>query len=186
MPISYTAHHGNDVFVQLSPQELQTAWNAGSYLRNVSVAEGRKDAADLPGPPSRTQSLGTLAEMAVAKALGIPWKLQVGNTLEGGHKEPDLPFNVEARLIGVERYGLRVYEYDPPGLRVVGVVIPKGGEKGPYRIPGWINATYAQKRSEWRMDPLDRDSPFYGVPQQSLFHLSELQKLIHEETIKAK
>jgi hypothetical protein len=177
----YTAYHGNDVFVQLTEEEVQKAWNAGTYLRNVSVAEGREDNPSLSGPPSRTQSLGTLAEMAVAKALGLTWKLQVGNTIESGHKEPDLPFNIEARLIGVQRYGLRIYDHDDPSLRVVGVVIPKGGEAGPYRIPGWINAVYAQKRPAWRMDPLEKQAPFFGVPQQSLFHLDELRRLIREE-----
>ena len=77
--------------------------------------------------------------MAVAYGLGYPMFL--GSET---FNVPDLPNDIQVRLIGVDHYGLRVYPQhdgkgDEPHWKVVGVVILKGEErKPPWRIPGWI------------------------------------------------
>jgi len=123
----------------------------------------------------RIQQLGALAECACAKALELPW-LRGINTF----KRPDLGHNIEVRLIGDDAFGLRVYPKDHNSRRVVGVIIEKGREREPYRIPGWINAKYA-KKIKYQMDPGNRNRPFYGVPQDRLCDPKLLMELIQKE-----
>jgi hypothetical protein len=91
------------------------------------------------------------------------------------YKKADLPHNIEVRLIGEDRYGLRVYKKDDASRRVVGVVIPPGKERGPYRIAGWIIAADAIQDC-WEMAPYG-GRPMYPVPQEHLRPMSELKSL---------
>ena len=133
-------------------------------LWEKSHADGRSDRDDWSGFRNgddgglRQQMLGALCERIAAKGLDVYWPESVD-----GFSDPDLSHEIEVRLIGADHYGLRVYPRTVDTRRVVGVVVPRGCERGPYRLPGWIVAADA-KRPEWQMAPHDRP-PMYAVPQ---------------------
>lgn len=176
LSIAYHPFHGNDEFIELTDEEYSEAFDRGKMIRCSSVERHFKDNRDFvrDGVDGlRVHQLGEVCARAIAKALNLPWV----NSLDT-FKGPDLPHNIEARLIGVERYGLRVYDTDDDSKRVVGCVIERGRERLPYRLPGWINAKYG-KKSEWWMDPLDRKRPAFFVPQYHLWSLNILRRLIN-------
>lgn len=177
--IEYKAHHANDVFVALEDIEYHIALKVGEWIWKKSQQAQLTDY--WGNKPSGAkgiwlQQLGALAERSAAKALDLYWPGLI-NTF----KKPDLSHNIEVRLIGVDHYGLRVRDSDDDSRRIVGVIIPKGKEREPYRIPGWIPAKDA-KRSEWKMNPYD-GRPMYCVPQEYLRHLNELRTIVLQEKI---
>ena len=178
---SYCACHKNDVFVTLSGIEIDEAMEVGRKIYQSSQERGLRDYRKFKGngwvdpDGERLQALGSVAERAAAKALGLEWTAWYDT-----FKRPDLHHNIEVRMMGVNRYGLRVYDRDHDSKRVVGIVIERGREAGPYRIPGWINAVHG-KRPEYLMDPLGRGQPVFAVPQYRLHHLSVLMDLIEAE-----
>ena len=166
---AYTACHAQDVWVQLTTDEIRYAVQVGRQMRQTSVTNGHAEKITVgEGMGERIQLLGAVAELAVAKALNIPWRDQ-----DGRYKQADLLDDIEVKLIGVNHYGLRVYDTIPDHYRVVGVVIPRGKERDPYRIPGWIQAGDA-KRDRWLMRPFGIGLSFYAVPQSQLRPLKEL------------
>lgn len=177
--IVYEAFRGNDVLVNLEDIEYHSALKVGEWIwkksqqGNLTDYWGKK-----PGGAGGMwlQQLGAIAERGVAKALDLYWPGLI-NTF----KNPDLSHNIEVRLIGVDHYGLRVRNSDNDTRRIVGIVIPKGKERCPYRIPGWITAGEA-KRVEWEMNPYE-GRPMYCVPQKSLRPLSELKEIILREKL---
>lgn len=174
-PRLYVASHRHDVFVSLTDAEYAEAVTHGRQIYALSQGRGWTDHHNFTRngvDGERIQILGSIAERAVSKACGIEWTRWV-NTF----KAPDLHFNIEVRLIGRENYGLRVYPRDDDSRRVVGVVIERGMERKPYRIPGWINALHG-KRPEWLIDPLNQGHPVYAVPQSRLHSLDVLMQLI--------
>lgn len=172
----YLASHMHDEFVTLTDDEFKLATRRGSDIQQSSDRMGidnkrPKGWAGVAG--ERSHQIGQLAECAVAKALGIPWKNSL-NTF----KRADLRGNIEVRLIGADWYGLRVYERDNGTRRVVGCIIERGKERQSYRLPGWIHARDG-KRQEFLMDPLERMQPMYSVPQYELRSLEVLRRIIH-------
>ncbi len=175
--INYEANDHN-LRVELTKQEIDEAALFGRKIYQSSQERGLKDYRPevrngVTG--ERIQMLGSVAERAAATGLGIPWTHWI-NTFH----DPDLGHNIEVRLIGVNHYGLRVYDKDDDSRRVVGVVIEKGKERQPYRLPGWIYAGDA-KRDEYRMDPHQKGHPMYAVPQWVLRPIRELLAIIEEE-----
>ena len=179
----YQASHKHDEWVEFTEGEIVKANEHGLRLFNLSRQRAWDDREGIAGTDAHRlhiQQIGVLAEIGVAKALDLTWTPQVDN-IRRGPDLPDLPHNIETRLIGVNRYGLRVYEEDPEERRIVGIVIPRGGECQPCRLPGWTNAVYAQKHPEWAMDPNYKGRPFFSMPQENLFPLSTLRDLIAQE-----
>ena len=168
----YTASHKYDMFVELTNAEVDEAMVFGESMFNHSQGRGLRDYIPDKTKGKRAQSIGSLAERAGSKGLGLPWTQWVDT-----FHQPDLHHNVEVRLIGVDRYGLRVYDKDHDSRRVLGVVIEKGRERMPYRIPGWIYAKDA-KCIEYKMDPLEKNHPMYAVPQTVLRDPRELIEII--------
>jgi recombination protein RecT len=173
--IIYRASHLHDEFVSLDDGEIDEAALFGKEMYQSSQRQGLKDYRPevrdgVTG--ERIQMLGSVAERGASKALGIPWTHWIGT-----FHQPDLHHNIEVRLIGVNHYGLRVYDKDHDSRRVVGVVIEKGKEREPYRLPGWIYAADA-KQASFRMDPHEKNHPMYAVPQYVLRPLSELKEII--------
>lgn len=171
----YKPCHENDVWTELTSEEIQAAEDVGREMYRVSQERGDRDFRTFKRngvDGERVQIIGSLAERVAAKALGVEWTGWIDR-----FRQSDLHFNIEVRLIGDERYGLRVYPKDDDSRRVMGVVIPKGQEAGPYRIPGWINAIHG-KKEHWLADPLGRGHPVYLVPQDRLHHLAKLKNLI--------
>jgi hypothetical protein len=178
--MNYQACHNNDEFVELTDDEYDEAWAKGIEIYQISQARKLQDNRDFVRngvDGSRVQCLGEVASRAVAKACRLPWISSL-NTFQG----PDLNYHIEVRLIGQENYGLRVYEHDYDAKRVVGIVIPPGKEREPYRIPGWINACYG-KRPEWLKDWLGRGRPVFCVPQERLFPLAVLLDLMQPKDL---
>jgi hypothetical protein len=169
----YQAFYDNDVMVNLTDEEYEEAYERGISIHQVSDGWCEEQHTSRDGVTGdRIHGLGEVAGRAIAKALGIPWTNSL-NTF----KKADLAYDIEARLIGKDHYGLRVYDDDYSAKRVVGCVIPRGCERKPYRIPGWINAKYG-KREEWKRDWLNRHRPVYCVPQERLEPLTALMDLI--------
>jgi hypothetical protein len=178
--IPYTACHAHDEFHGLTDPEFEEAWNFGEYLWTHSQGN-LKD--KHPGEGSlRIQQLGSVSERIGFKCFGFPWLPGV-DTFKG----PDLPGNIEVRLIGVDYYGLRVYgpqagtKEDHDSRRVMGVIMPKGQERKPARLPGWILARDAKALNPlWIQNPNNK-IPFYGVHQAFLRPLSELREILRQE-----
>jgi len=180
--IIYLPSHQHDDFVELTDEEYAEAVKRGKAIYRRSQRKRLRDhRAFLRNgvDGERVQMLGEVAARAIAKALDLEWTDSTDS-----FKNADLPHNIEARLIGRDWYGLRVYERDHGSRRVVGCVIEKGQERGEYRIPGWINAIHG-KRSEWLQDFLSRGRPVYVVPQSELYDLDVLRALIERDAIVA-
>lgn len=177
--MNYEPCHRNDEFVTLTSNEIAAATEAGKWVYRRSQERGLRDYRAFVRHGvngERVQVVGAIAELATCKLLDLRWTKGAYDTF----KRPDLPHNIEVRLIGVNHYGLRVYEGDDDSRRVVGVVIERGREHLPCRFPGWINAVYG-KREEYLIDPLSRGRPVFAVPQWRLIHLDKLRELIEGE-----
>lgn len=174
----YRACHRHDEFVQLTDEEINRCARHGIEMRKASLAARHKDHygyAPDDAKAIRVQALGALCERAVCRYFG--WDVELSINVFG---VADLPGDIQVRLIGAEHYGLRVYPNDDPLWRVVGVVIPKGCERKPYRLPGWIDACEALSRPEWSIAPCGRP-PMIAVPQEHLRPLSELRGFLRVE-----
>jgi hypothetical protein len=148
-------------------------------MRKTSIAQGHKDKRGFTGTDElkmRMQAIGAVCEGAICRLFGWPFKTMQAQSF----KVADLPGNIQVRLISHEHYGLRVYPDDDPAWRVVGVVIPQGRERKPYRLPGWISAIEAKDRADWAIAPNGRP-PVVAVPQQHLRPLTELRELLRAE-----
>lgn len=169
----YKEDKSHSEYISLTDFEYRIANGIGKLIYKLSQDAGYKDYhGNKPNgvDGERLQCLGAIAECAIAKWLNKYW---LGGYM--GFKNPDIE-NLEIRLIGVEHYGLRVRDSDDDARMVVGVVIPKGKEREPYRIAGWINAKDA-KKLEWKMNPYN-GRPMYCVPQSELKDASDLRKMI--------
>lgn len=170
---NYKPCRRHDLLVEMTDKEIDDAIKHGAKMRRTSIAHGHKNKHGYEPSDNmalRVQCLGSLAEAVVRKALDIdaPLTSETFNV-------PDFPNNIQVRLIGRDRYGLRIYPRDADGWKTIGVVIPKGYEREPpYRIPGWILAGDA-KRQEWLMDPHNRGYPMWAVPQKHLRDIRELK-----------
>lgn len=180
----YRAFRDNDVMVSLDEWEIKGAVYIARCMWEKSHADGRQDKhgwegwnRDRDGIPQglRSQMIGAVAERAVGKALDIYWP----SAVDIGAAADFERHNIEARLIGVDWYGLRVKPDEDPTKRVVGCVIPEGKEREPYRCPGWIVAGDA-KRPEWLITPHER-AHVYAVPQRELRPLRELKLMLLNE-----
>lgn len=179
----YEASHDNDEFIFLDDETITRAAQHGVLTRKISLARGYQERhgfghAGTLAAKLRSQALGALSEAALRRAFGFdPLDLVMDN-----FKEPDMPGNIECRLIGVDWYGLRIYPDTPDSRRVIGAVIEKGMErKPPWRLPGWFISADA-KRREWQIAP-NGGPPFYAVPQKYLRHNEELRKVLRSEGI---
>lgn len=175
MKIIYHACHIHDEWCELSDEEYAECFERGAEIYYSSQERNLKDNRNFTRngvTGLRAQQLGEVSARAIAKALGLPWTNSM-DTFKGA----DLPCKIECRLIGRDRYGLRVYETDKDWKRVVGCIIEPGREREPYRLPGWINAKHG-KKTEWLDDPLNRGRPAFFVPQDKLHGLDVLRALI--------
>lgn len=167
----YEPYYLNDVVVTLTTDQINAAIKHGMKMRQYSVAMNHRNHKGYEPDnikATRVQALGAVCEAAVCVALDIPVVLE-----SEVYNVPDLPNGIQIRLIGAQHYGLRVYPADDDSWNVVGVVIPPGCERKPYRIPGWFNVGQAKKRPEWSMAPHGRP-PMFVVPQKCLKPLQTL------------
>lgn len=173
--IQYKAFYENSVYVQLDEVEINTAALCGRMTYRASQ-DGLHHEYHKPKPDGpngeHIQMLGELAAWSLAKYLDrYPMAFRT-------YKGADMAGVVEARLIGVDHYGLRVYTKDVErGKLVVGVVIPRGHERRKHRIAGWIPAEDAAKEIWWS-NPGDRERGFYCVPQDQLHHIDTIKHFL--------
>ena len=173
----YRPHYEGSEWVTLTDEEIDYAQRVGLEMRKLSLRHRHRDyRAEMDKEFSekqaqKNQALGEVADLASRKYFGFSMTLVTEN-----YQKADLPHNIEVRMIGYDRYGLRVYKKDDASRRVVGVVIPRGKERGPYRLAGWIVAADA-RQDRWEMAPWG-GRPMYAVPQEHLRPMSELKNLI--------
>lgn len=174
----YRAYKATSDYIGLDDIEYKSAIYTGRLIWLASQQRGLRDyhgSKQGGADGQRWQELGSVAERALAKYLKVYWG--------GGYNSfrgADLLDNIEVRLIGAESYGLRVRDTDADHKYVVGVVIPKGQERNPYRLPGFMKASEAKEHREWRMNPYE-GRPFYGIPQAHLHPIWELVRLLGEK-----
>lgn len=176
----YKAYYGNDFIISLDELEIKRAAYIGKQIWLWSQQQGLIDyVGNKPNGVSgaRIQQLGCIAQSAIAKAANI-----YDPSTFCTYQNSDLAHNIEVRLIGVDHYGLKVRPTDDDSKRVVGIVIEKGKEEEPYRIPGWILAKDG-KQPQWLINPYD-GRPFYAVPQDKLRSFDELISIINNERIR--
>lgn len=166
--------YANSCYVSLDRSEFDMAWETGRKIYNHSRELGLNDSFCSRDGMLISQ-LGCVAEMAVAKAIGIEWMGWFDT-----FRKPDLDHNIEVRMLGKEHFRLKVRESDDDSRRVVGIVIAEGRYHEPYRIPGWVSARYAKKQ-RFVADPGGRGKPMYAVPQRNLVHLDVLKSIIDYE-----
>jgi hypothetical protein len=178
----YQPCYVHDEYVDLEDAEREHAYNLGveisRYSKRNELHDKRASDQYVNGvyvDGDRVHGLGEVCGCAIAKHLS----LEFINSLNS-FKNADLPHNIEARLIGNNRYGLRVKVDDDDTRRVVGVVIHPGKERQPYRIPGWINAKHG-KKARWLRDPKDQKKPIFLVPQCKLRSLDLLREEIRKD-----
>jgi hypothetical protein len=113
---------------------------------------------------------GTLAEIAVAKALGIFWNGGVGE-----FKGPDVGTNIQVRWTNKATNKLIVRDAD----RSENTYVLVTGECPEYNIVGWIEGTEA-KQDRFLFGPNGRP-PAYFVPQEEL---NPIESLIYNDNHK--
>jgi hypothetical protein len=173
----YEPHYASSSWTHMTTLEVELAITAGARIWEMSQRDEREDRwqryTDNKDMGRRIQMLGAIAERAVAKAMRMYWPSDYDT-----FAKPDLDNDVEARLVGREHYGLRVYPRTPDEARVVGCVIPPGQEYSlRYRIPGWYLAADAKQHPEWIVNCHHRP-PMFCVPQRFLRQLPELRRIV--------
>lgn len=177
LKVLYRACHANDVWVRLRDDQINYSCRHGSRMRRTSVERGHQERIEAYKPTDkkaqRNHCLGACCEYGLQVALGCDPVVLTSETF----KVPDIPgTDIEARLIGVDWYGLRIKPGDKDHWLVAGVVIPLGQERGhAWRIPGYIRVSEARKHPEWIKDPNDWKAPLILVPQEFLRSIEELR-----------
>ena len=142
--------------VELSWEEVLVGVVAGGYRRIKRLAGGRKDGYGHSGSDPWTMDIeGALAEIAVAKHLGLYWSGQ------GGRNAQDV-LGYEVRQTRHTAGHLTVHEHDDDDARYVLVT----GQTGKYDIRGWMLGKEA-KDPKWEKE-LQPGRPCFAVPQDQL------------------
>lgn len=176
----YRPCHDSSEWVTLTDEEIDYAQRVGLEMRKLSLRHNHRDyRAEMDKEFSekqaqKNQALGEVADLACRKYFEFSMTLVTEN-----YQKADLPHNIEVRLIGNDSYGLRVYNKDHESRRVVGVVIPRGRERGPYRVAGWIVAADA-RQDHWEIAPWG-GRPMFAVPQEHLLPMSSLLELVRPQ-----
>jgi hypothetical protein len=169
--VIYTACYAHSEYIALTISEYCEAYQCGKRIWRSSQNRHLTEKA-ICKDGCHIQGIGEVATRACAKLLGLPW-LDTMDSFKGA----DLGYNIEVRCLGREWYGCRIRDDDHDSRRVVAVIIPPGRELEEYRFPGWINARHA-KQPEWQIDPRNLGRPMYAVPQEKLYPMAELRRIL--------
>lgn len=158
------------IAVTLTQAEVRIANWIGEqrYLGNRKAKRrGKHGVSSFATEPDR---IGTVGELAVAKALNLWWS---GLAKRG---EPDVGGCVEVRTVSKPTYRLLVHKNDPDDLPFV-LVAPKkqGGRK--YVLRGWIMGGEAKREAWWQKLRGDRKH-CYAVPHDELRPMSEIGEVL--------
>jgi hypothetical protein len=110
---------------------------------------------------------GAMAELAVAKYLGLEWAPEIGNI-----SESDVS-GIEVRSTHHQNGRLIIHKEDDSYSAFVLAI----GMNGEYRLAGWCYA-FDAKRPEFWQDPTGKGRPAYFVPQNRLVAMSNLRDTI--------
>jgi len=152
--------------VSLTPKEHYQAEQIGSLRYEENI---KKNITCQNNPPKdwreRRMKQGSVAERAVSKALGYPWKGK------GVHGEPDVGDDIEVKCTKYPDGKLIVQKHTPDDLKCILVI----GVKLNYTLVGWMMSQDAkQKKYLWKPNG-EQGREAYFVPQSDLRPCSELE-----------
>lgn len=151
------------VYITLAPADVALAAKVGAMRMRSSGNTGRNPHRSQAGRSDaeriRHETIGCMAEAAVAQHLGIPY----AGTVNTFHAEPDVgPFEVRATDRVDGRLILRDNDHtDRPYVLVTG-----DGVSPVMALRGWLYG-HEGRRPEWLRDPHNR-RPCWMVPQSVL------------------
>lgn len=174
----YEPYYANDEIVCLTDAEIEATARDGLGMRRTAVERGYEHSLGYNPTDEEAEyghAVSALTESAIRRYMGFSLKIYTDV-----FNEPDMPGDIQARLISHEHYGLRVTQKDEDHWRVVGCVILPGWERKFYRLPGWFYVHEARQHTEWKMSPHKRPS-MISVPQQCLRPMRELREIVRSE-----
>lgn len=150
--------------VTLTWAELLIAAQVGC-MRNVQDLKNglTQQYGALPDDDFKNNIIGTCAEMALAKHLGVYWSGAVGCL-----KEADVG-RLEVRGTPRHDYDLRLHKKDDDDSQFVLVT----GVNGIYQLQGWLYAREGKIDEYWG-SPYQKDRPAFWVPQSRLRSMETL------------
>jgi hypothetical protein len=147
---------GGEVFpltVTLSPREIILAAMIGGFMHARALARGWKDR--VYESDWNVHVEGIAAEIAVAKALGIPYRPKLN-----GFKAPDVE-HLHVRQTAHRDGSLIIRPGDPDGIYVLVT-----GQCPTFTVMGWIHSSDAKRPQYWRAP--DGGPGAWFVPQRKL------------------
>lgn len=152
--------------VRLAFAELQLAKEVGALRQARAKARGATDRHGFRGDPLACHIRGVAAEIACAKALGLPW---IDTPYVEG--EMDFPGGIEARCRGRHWYDLLVWPNDYDDRRYVHLTKADGDPT--YRIHGYMLGKDAKDPHYFRR--VTSRAPSFFVPVGDLHDIEELR-----------
>lgn len=153
--------------IELNASQMMIANLVASMRQIQNIKENRKDryTSEQGGKVTNTwqkNAESCMAEMAVAKALGIYWDGNVGN-----RKAADVgPYQVRH----TEHEHGRLILHPPDNSEDVFILVI--GENGNYKLAGWLWARDGKKPEYWS-DPT-KGRPAFFVPKSALYTMDSL------------
>lgn len=154
------------MLIELSEQEFRFAVKIGEIRQEEALSKNLPDKYGFDGVAGLAVHIeGSAGELAVAKALGIPWDATV-NTFKS---LPDLTGNIEIRTRSKSDYDLLIRPDDKDD-KIFVLVIRKSTKI--FDVIGWIKAKDA-KQEQWLKTHGNRPAAYF-VPQQELKGIESL------------
>jgi len=151
--------------VTLTNEEVKEAKEVAMARQAENVLKGRKPAYGInPQNDLRVHTLGACGELAVAKALDIPW---TGARI---FRAPDVG-QFEVRTTVYQSGHLILHPKDNDNSIFILVI----GEENTFELKGWIYGEKGKSRSYWK-DKSKKDRPAYFVPQIALRPMRSLPR----------
>jgi hypothetical protein len=145
------------VTITLTPAELLVAWTTAGLRRVSSLQDALRDAHGYPGEdPCDDEIAGCVAELAVARATGRHWHMQVRR-----HHLADVG-DLHVRCVRKLTDRLIVRPTDPNGV----FVLAYWDSRFLVEVLGWVDSRSA-RRDEWWQSPNGRPGAWF-VPQDAL------------------
>jgi hypothetical protein len=151
------------VTVTLSPREIILAALIGSFMKARAIARGWKDR--VYESDWNVHVEGIAAEIAVAKALGIPYRPKLD-----GFGAPDV-YDLHVRQTAHRDGSLIIRPGDPDGVYVLVT-----GQCPTFMVMGWIHSYDAKQPQYWRAP--DGGPGAWFVPQRRLTRFIRAASLV--------
>lgn len=154
--------------VGLSEDDVQYGVRIGKMRQANNVSNGRSDAHGFRGNGEALHVAGSLAELAVARHLDLPWSEYVEDPFS---LEADVGESLQIRSTSHRSGRLIVHQGDPDEAVFI-LVIALAEDQ--YGIAGGIRGRRA-KDPAWWTDPTGKNRPAFFVPQTALRPLDPLK-----------